>query len=367
VTATEAESIYSVRVSDVPMDDAWDAFLLAAPGGAHLQTTMWGRIKSCAGWDASRVIVTDPDGAICGGAQLLSRPLALRRRIGYVTKGPVVGRDDPALARLVLAQLKELAADRNVSHLTVQPPNDGPDFASPLAASGFAMTEFEVAPTASVQIDLTSTEDEILSRMKKNHRRYIRHGLRQGMEGRRGTREDLEIFYRLLTATAERQGFTPFPFTYLEKMWDVLYPGGHVEVFVVDYQGTPVSSQVAIGFGDTVITKNSGWSGEYSSLAPNHVLEWTTMMWAKSAGYRIYDLEGVDVDAARIIVSGGDLSPELRRRPFFWKLGFGGQVVVFPSPQVHITNPILRTLHGLLPLASRLPLTGRMIERIRNG
>ena len=312
------------------------------------------------GWKATRLVAVDSNGAIAGGAQMLTKRLVAGRHIGYVPKGPVLAVEDPELMQLVLMSINDRAKQLRVVHLTIQPPNQGPDVAPHLVAEGFTATDSAVAPTATIFVDLSPDPETMLARMKKNHRRYIRYGLRQGMVGRQGDRRDLPVFHRLLEATASRQGFTPYSLDHFEEMWDILAPAGQMALFVVEFDGEPVSAQVVVGFGDTVITKNSGWSGEHSRFGPNHVLEWTTMMWAKEAGYVRYDLEGIDPVAAQRLVDGGELTPEMRRQPFYWKMGFGGEVAVFPPPYLAITSPLLRHLYrSIYPRVIGWPITRR--------
>lgn len=106
-----------------------------------------------------------------------------------------------------------------------------------------------------------------------------------------------------------------------------------------------VSTQLVIGFGDTVITKTSGWSGHHSSLGPNQVLEWTTIQWAKSQGYVCYDLEGINAEAAKRLLDDGDLPEAAKQSWFYYKLQYGGQVSCFPGAYLYICNPALRSLY----------------------
>lgn len=362
----QTPAAYLYRHSTEPTDPAWDRFLQRTPGGHHVQTSVWAYLKDTMGWRTHRVVVAE-NGEVVGGAQLLIHPFPVGA-IGYVPKGPVLAKDDPALTELVLREIRRVAGQEHIVHLTVQPPNAGPNIVPALVGAGYSLGDTDVAPTASVQIDLAPDLDDIFAKMKKNHRRYIRHGLRQGMTGRRGTRDDLATFHELLVATAQRQGFSPYPLSYFTTLWDLLDGWAAVELFLTEYEGKAVSAQLAIGFGDTVYTKNSGWSGEYPSLAPNHVLEWTTIQWAKANGFHTYDLEGIEPAAARIIASGNSLPPEMTRRPFFWKLGFGGDVVLFPQPYVLIPNPGMRKLYSVLyPRAARWPITAKLVNRFRTG
>ena len=90
--------------------------------------------------------------------------------------------------------------------------------------AGYRPSDAAVAPVATVQIDLRREPDAILADMRKNHRRFVRHGLRQGVEGRVGADEDLEAFHRLVVATSRRQGFEPHPFPHFAELWRVFPP-----------------------------------------------------------------------------------------------------------------------------------------------
>jgi lipid II:glycine glycyltransferase (peptidoglycan interpeptide bridge formation enzyme) len=71
-------------------------------------------------------------------------------------------------------------------------------------------------------------------------------------------------------------------------------------------------------------------------------LDWASIVWAKQEGYRYYDLEGIQPDAARAILAGQPLPEALEQTPTSYKLGFGGEVQLFPAAYEYLTNPLLR-------------------------
>jgi lipid II:glycine glycyltransferase (peptidoglycan interpeptide bridge formation enzyme) len=332
---------YDVEVSIADEDATWDAFVAAAPGGHHVQTSLWGKLKASEDWWPVRLLVRR-DRDLVAGVQVLMRSLPWVGAIAYAPKGPVARSASPELSQVLLDGLDHVASVYRIRHLTVQPANDGHAFAGRLREAGYRPSDAAVAPVATVQIDVRREPATILAGMRKNHRRYVRHGLRQGVEGRVGTDEDLEAFYRLVIATSRRHGFEPHPFGHFVELWRLFRPRGLVQLFVSEYRGQMVSGQLAIAFGDRVIAKNSGWNGEHGSLGPNHVMEWTTLQWARDNGYHYYDLEGIDVRAARIALAGESQPDQLRRKHSFYKLGFGGEVVMFPGAHVRVPNPVLR-------------------------
>jgi lipid II:glycine glycyltransferase (peptidoglycan interpeptide bridge formation enzyme) len=332
-----------------------------------VQTSLWAQVKALLGWRAVRLVVSQGE-QIVAGAQLLIRLFSGFGALGYVTKGPVCAVDDPLLPKLVINELLQVARTQRVQYLIVQPPNNGRAVAEALPGKGFRPSSVAVSTEATVQIDLQPELDEILARMRKQTRRDIRHGLGQGMVGREGTEHDLATFYRLLGATSERQKFLPYSPQYLSKLWQFYRPHGYARLFLAEYNGEVVSAQLVLAFGDTVIAKNSGWSGRYGSLGPNHIMDWTTLEWAKTQGYRYYDLEGIDPSVARMILNGGSLTDELKRQhgPAFYKLGFGGEVSLLPGAYDYVFNPLLRWSYAtVFPKVAGWPVTKKVINRFK--
>lgn len=281
-------------------------------------------------------------GQIVAGGQALIRYLPLGSAIGYIPKGPLFAKDDRELIHVSLEGFEQLARNYRIRHLTVQPSNEGGLVVPLLEESGYRESPVAVAPVATVQIDLSQELDSILLGMRKNHRRYIRHGLRQGMVARLGEESDLDAFHRLLQATSQRQGFRVYPIDHFTELWRLFHPTGHAQLFLVEYRGELVSGQLVMGFRDRVVAKNSGWTGHYGSLGPNYVMDWAALTWAKDQGYRYYDLEGIDISAAQAVRRGTPLPEHLLKTHSFYKLGFGGEAVLFPPAYVLIVNPMLR-------------------------
>ncbi|MDP8924335.1 MAG: aminoacyltransferase [Chloroflexota bacterium] len=330
-----------MSVSDVTYDPHWDAFLAATPGGDHAQTGLWAGMKAWQGWRVARVIVRR-DERIVGGAQLLLRPIPLVGAVGYVPRGPICAPDEPTAARVVVRALRQLTARRGVRCLIVQPPLHGERVARELVAHGFRGSVLEPQPAHAVLIDLHRDLDEILASMHSKTRYNLRLGQRKGVVVRDGAEGDLDTFHRLLVATARRQGFEAEPREYYSELWRRLGPAGHVKLFLVDYAGETVSAELAVAFGDTVTYKRGAWSGRHGTCRPNEVMHWEVIKSAKAAGYRFYDLEGIDPKLAARLASGTLQVDAVPRSLTSFKLGFGGSVTLTPGSYAYVPNPVLR-------------------------
>ncbi len=114
---------------------------------------------------------------------------------------------------------------------------------------------------------------------------------------------------------------------------------GQAKLFFTEYEGNTMSSQILIAFGDTVIAKNSGWSGQFKGLGLNNVLEWGSIQWAKAQGYRYYDLEGITPKIA-ISMLAGDMCNDAKDSWCYYKFQYGGEVKLFPRAHIYILNPL---------------------------
>ena len=352
--ASPATDDYRVHFSTATLDPEWDAFVASTPEGRHTQSSLWAQVKAFVGWKAVRVIVTERNGMV-GGAQILLRRLPVGGYAAYIPRGPVLARDDPTLAELLVSELRRFASAAGVQYLAARPPIHYEALADQLDHSGFrpSLIEIDVEPVATVLVDLTVDPDEMLARMATKTRYNIRLGLRKGIVIREGGEADLTSFYHLLLKTGERQAFSTNALDYHVEVWRAFSPHGHMKLFLAEVDGEIVSGLLAIPFGDRVIYWRGAWSGHHGNLHPNEAMQWTAMMWAKSHEYRYYDLEGIDQKIGEAIVRGEPL-PKGRIHPLTsYKLGFGGQVVLLPGLYDYVPNSLLRW--GYRVLFSRIP------------
>ncbi len=341
---TGLETTYRIETSAAPVDEVWDDFLAATPGGSHVQTSLWAQVKAELGWRPVRLKMHDHHQLIAG-AQLLLKSLPMVGSIAYIPKGPILRQSDTAVAAQLLAAIRRVARANRIQYLVVQPADTDTQMGTMLTRYGFRTSALEVGPTATVRIDVTQNLETLLSQMKAKTRYNIRLGERRGITVREGTRQDLSLFYDALVATSQRQGFMPYPKSYFETMARVLISNGALQFLIASYRGEPVSILLAVCFGDTVIYKKGAWFGCHGEHHPNEVLHWAAIQWAKSHGYQTYDLEGIEPQAAQSLLHSEPLSEVMRDTVTHFKLGFGGNIAMLPPPYEYLYSPILRWAH----------------------
>jgi peptidoglycan pentaglycine glycine transferase (the first glycine) len=356
---------YQVRVSCTKEDPAWDTFLATTLGGHYVQTSLWGKVKAQLGWRTARVIVTYGE-HIVAGAQLLIRSLPLMGAIAYVPRGPLVAINDYNLTELVIHQLHQVARANGVQYLAVQPPDGGEALAQQLPTWRFQPSSIELAPAATILLDLHKDLDDILVQMRDKTRYNIRLGQRKGIVVREGTQNDLPTFYHLLRATSKRQNFFTYSEAYFSNMWRIFGSHQYIKLFLAEYRDEPISALLAIAFGNTLTFWRGGWSGHHGSYHPNEVMHWAAIKWAKSQGYRFYDFEGIEPRIARSVLLRETIPNSLRQTPTFFKLGFGGQVTLLPVAYEYIYNSFLRWAYtSVLPKVASKPLMTKVRDITR--
>ena len=335
---------YQVRLSEGGQDSEWDAYVASRPGGHHTQSSLWGAVKSAGGWRAVHLVVKDR-GRVVAGGQLLTRPFKFGLRVGYVANGPLYPTGNPALGALVLDELLAACRSQRVGFLVIQPPQNGEPVTEQLIGRGFGPSWFELAPIATVLIDLVPDSAEILACMKRQTRQNIRRSEERGVVVAEGEESDLPVFHRLYAATSERHGTHPYSLQYFQTMWRILEPFGMLKLFVAAIEGEPVCALLTIPFGHSVVASKLGWSGLHGDCRPSEALFWAAIRWAKAAGYGVFDFDGINVEGAKAVLAGRPLPEHLSNTHTRLKLSFGGEVVLNPGPYDDVRIRPLRWMY----------------------
>ena len=188
----------------------------------------------------------------------------------------------------------------------------------------------DIQPPDTTIVDLTKTEDEILSSMKSKWRYNIHLAERKGVYIEKisgndiNLSEKIDIFYTVYKITSERDGIALHPKSYYQDLMELsvnqsaqsdtpivnLYIAKHED----DYLGAIM----------TLFTKKEGVylygasSNVKRNFMPNFLLQWTAMKDAKKYGSACYDLYGMPPT---------DDENHPMHGLYLFKTGFGGRNV----------------------------------------
>jgi hypothetical protein len=181
--------------------------------------------------------------------------------------------------------------------------------------------------------------------------------------------DDIELFHRLHVATAKRQRFIPASRENLQAQWDLLAPHGNCTMFIARYHDVAAAGIWVTRFAGTVTSKLIGC--EASGPAPPHANDavyWAAIQWARTNGDRTFDFGAFDRRSAECLVNCRPMPDDFQRSWSFYKLGFGGTVVLLPRARF-VLSPKLVDL-ALGRAAQRLFATAgvrRLTQHFRNG
>ncbi len=333
-----------------PDAERWDAFVAARPEGHILQASRWGQFKAAFGWKVACVALeNEGEGRLVGGAQVLFRSLAPGLTLAYVPKGPLVDWADGETVEALFAALHNLSGQRRAILLKIEPElADTPAKAEVLKAHGFRPSPQTVQPRSTILLDLATDEQTILAGMKSKTRYNIRLAARKGVVVREGRADDLELFYRLMQLTGQRNGFAVHSREYYEEAYRRFVPAGLARLFLADYRGRTLAALMVFVLGRKAWYLYGASSNEERQRMPNHLLQWEAIRWARERGCLIYDLWGIPDEVG--------VNPQLydgiqTRTGGLWgvyrfKQGFGGRVVRCVGAYDYAYSPTLYWIYN---------------------
>ena len=346
--------------------EEWDEFLLNSPYGHHVQTIEWANLKAKLGWEFVRLVIRERK-KIIAGAQVLIRHIPIYGQVAYITKGPVCAECNPVIGARITDQITSFFHSERIRYMAVQPPGRSEFLQQVLSDAHFSPGSLEITPSASIMMDLSQGLDNLMKGMSKETRARVKLSQKSNWILKEGNRSDLETFYQLYLSTAKRQKFSPYSMNYFTQLWDLFAPKKWISLIMVYYGETAVCGQLLVPFGDTVIAKKMGWSGEFTKLRPNDALFWGAIVWSAEHGYHYFDFEGIDPEGARIIQTGGKIPNGTKLAKDTIKYGFGGEIVFFPRTYDLVSDRFQNWMYRhTQSILNQNGLVSQFVDTVRN-
>ena len=275
--------MYDVRLCDDPNE--WDELVLGSDGHP-LQLWGWGEVKASHGWKARRLVVSH-QGRVVGAAQVLIRSLPWPlKALAYVPRGPVVANPDDRLELLdAIAQC--IKRDVRAAVITVEP-----DWLEAAGLRGWRQSSNTILIPRTLILDLSQSEDDLLAKMTKKTRQYIRKSAKSDIEVRQvETNEDIAKCLAIYEETAKRADFAIHDETYYRDVASML--GEHSLITAAYKDGEPVAF-LWLAISRSVAFELYGCMNDIGQAErANFTLKWETIRLAKRWGVERYDMNGL--------------------------------------------------------------------------
>jgi lipid II:glycine glycyltransferase (peptidoglycan interpeptide bridge formation enzyme) len=202
-----------------------------------------------------------------------------------------------------------------------------------LEDNGWKYSSDQIQFKNTVLIDLTSSEEELLARMKQKTRYNVRLAEKKGVGLRIGTHKDFPMLYRMYAETSVRDGFVIRDEGYYRIVWETFaqpevdtLKRSNVQTFhfptceplIAEVDGEPVAAIFVFYFANRAYYVYGMSRNIHRDKMPTYLLQWEAMKIAKARGCSAYDLWG----APEIFDESDSMWGVYR-----FKEGLGGQVV----------------------------------------
>lgn len=270
--------------------ETWDE-LVKAHGGHPLQLWGWGEVKAAHGWRVARIQVGQ------GGAQILIKRLP--KPFGplvYVPRGPFGSLLTSEARRGELVHYVKTTYKPTV--LTVEPDTKGK-----LAWKGWRHSTNRILLARTAEMDLTKSEDELMTLMSKKTRQYIRKSAGEGIEVVKAENiDDVNECLAIYKQTAQRAGFDLHGDDYYHDIFTKLTEDS--PIFIAKYEDRVVAFLWPIVTPEVAFELYGGMSDEGQALRANYHLKWYVIREMKRLGIKRYDVNGLLNDGVTTFKKG---------------------------------------------------------------
>jgi lipid II:glycine glycyltransferase (peptidoglycan interpeptide bridge formation enzyme) len=200
-----------------------------------------------------------------------------------------------------------------------------PHLTNHLLACGFTPSPQAVQPRRTLIVDLSGSEEEVLSRMSQKTRYNIRLANRKGVDVHAW--DDALKFGNMVQLTATRDSFGAHVPEYYEHAYNLFIPHGACEIFVARYEEQPLGALMVFARGLRSWYLYGASNTKHRNLMPNYLLQWEAMRWARAQGCTHYDLWGVPDENHETLEAQFTQRTDDLWGVYRFKRGFGGRLM----------------------------------------
>lgn len=302
-----------MRINTVSDRATWEHFREIHAPGALFQSWNWGEVVRRQSIPLARFGLYD-------GSRLIGifQVVTVRARRGtylHVRHGPIIIGINPKVWEFIITFLQNFAKGQCASFIRMNPPFEDTETNRTLLCS-FGMRPaavHEVDAERCWVLDITPSENSLLSGMRKTTRYEIR---RSGKAGIRIVSSidptDLDKFFGLYQETSKRQHFVAH--IGIQDEFEVFAGEGNAVLLLGYHEHTLLSAAIILFSGDQAIYHHGASSP--TKLPVNYAVQWEAIRMAKKRGLKWYNFWGI-------------APPATNNHPWrgltLFKIGFGGQ------------------------------------------
>lgn len=187
-------------------------------------------------------------------------------------------------------------------------------------------------------LDLTKSEDELLSGMKQKTRYNTRLAEKKGVKiVEDNSVEAFEEYWKLTSETTRRQGFYAHTKRYHQLMFETLQPSGIAHLFKATHEGKTLATWIVFIVNGVAYYPYGASTRDDKNVFASNLMMWEVIKWAKKNGCKLFDMWG----SLPPVYDPKDPWAGFHR----FKEGYGGDLVEFLGTYDLMTEPTLYWLY----------------------
>jgi len=298
-----------------------------------VQTWEWGEFQKSQGHSIFRFGVFDSKDKIKSGFTVSFHKVPKTKySIGTILRGPAVNDE-------MLANIKKIAIENNAIFIKFEP-----DISKQKLSMNFSA--MQVSPKVAFYpntflVDLTKTEEELLSAMHPKTRYNIKVANRYGVEVKEMTNDKgFEIYLKLLFDTTKRQGFYLHGQKYHRDMWKLLKDTDIPHIMLASYQDKVLSAFMLFKLKDQLFYPYGASLDLFRETMAPTLLMWESIKLGKTMKCNVFDMWGCLGPDAKETENGFGFHR--------FKLGFGGELFQYIGTYDFVINRPLYNLYNFI-------------------
>jgi lipid II:glycine glycyltransferase (peptidoglycan interpeptide bridge formation enzyme) len=331
-----------ITVKVVEDKNEWEAFLYTHEEANFLQSWYWGEFYRNLGNVINRTGFYENKKLI--GVMLSIVESAKRGKYLIVPGGPIIDWNNKSIVKYVFQEMKKISNQTGCTFVRVRPQLLQSETTLDLfKQQGARMSPMHLTADLTHQLDLTKSEEELLSAMRKATRYEIRKAEKLGVQV--SASKDVKLissFYKLQLSTARRQKFVPFSEKFFSEQFKVFFNADKAHIYTAIFQKKVLAQAFVIFYGSEAVY-HYGVSTEEGRKYPGaYLIQWEAIKEAKKRGLKKYNFWGV--------APVGDNSHRFAGVSLF-KRGFGGEDVqylpahdIIINRQKYLVNFVIETV-----------------------
>lgn len=307
-------------VSEITDQNLWEKFVLEQKYTIFPQSFKYGEFYRALGEDSWIFGVFDDANSLIGGS-LAVNIHAKRGNFLLLPYGPVAKEDKHrgAVLGALTTHLSDFAKKQGLDFLKVSPfwPNDQ-THSHLFREFGYKNSPLHILAENTWLLDLSPSEESLLSGMRKDHRYLIRRCIKEGVKiTQTSNPAELEEFNRLHDITARKHKFHRFSDSYVKAEFEQFAQQKEAVLFKAFLpDGRLDSATIILHYGNMAAYRHGASANLDNRLPTSYLIQWEAIKEAKKRGMRWYNFWGIAPHGAG------------KKHPFWgithFKKGFGG-------------------------------------------